>query len=247
MSGIAAIYNLNGRPLERALLGRMTDVIAHRGPDGSGLFVDGAVGLSHQMLRTTPESLREEQPLADETGDLILTLDGRVDNRDELKAELNAKGLELRADTDAELVLRAYQAWGEECPQRIIGDFAFVIWDKRNQRFFCARDPMGIRPFYYYVDDRTFLCGSELRQILEHPTVRREPNEGMVGEYLSAVIVDTEETLYRGVFRLPGGHALLVQPGRVRKYRYWNVEPRESDIGPTNSTPSIFWRFSGKP
>lgn len=166
MSGIAAIYNLNGRPLDRALLLRLTDVIAHRGPDGSGLFVDGAVGLSHQMLRTTPESLHEEQPLADETGNLILTLDGRVDNRNELKAALKAKGFGLRADTDAELVLLAYQAWGEECPQRIIGDFAFVVWDKRNRHFFCARDPMGIRPFYYYLDDRTFLCGSELRQIL---------------------------------------------------------------------------------
>ena len=225
MSGFAAIYNLDGRPLDRALLRRMTDTIAHRGPDGTGLFVDNPVGLSHQMLRTTPESLQEKQPLADETGNLVLTLDGRVDNRDDLKAALEAAGARLRDDTDAELVLRAYQSWGEECPRRIIGDFAFVIWDKGERRLFCARDPFGMKPFYYHLDDRAFRCGSELQQILEDPDVRREPNEGMVAEYLSAVIVHTEETLYRGVFRLPAGHVMVVQPGRIRKFRYWNIEP----------------------
>ena len=226
MSGITAIYNLDGRPVERELLRRMTDVIAHRGHDGTGLFVDGPVGLGHQMLRTTPESLNEEQPLADETGNVVLTLDGRVDNRVGLKATLQAKGAVLRADTDAELVLRAYQLWGEECARRIIGDFAFVIWDKRERKLVAARDPLGIRPFYYYLDDRTLRCGSELRQILEDPAIRREPNEGMVAEYLSAYIVNTEETLYKGVFRLPACHLLVVQPGAsVRKSRYWDIDP----------------------
>ena len=226
MSGITAIYNLDGRPLEPELLRRMTGVIAHRGPDGTGLFVDGAVGLGHQMLRTTPESLNEEQPLADETGNVVLTLDGRVDNRDELKAALKGKGIELRTDTDAELVLRAYQAWGEDCAGRIIGDFAFVIWDKRQRKLVAARDPMGVRPFYYCLEGQTLRCGSELRQILEDRTVRREPNEGMVAEYLSPYIVSTEDTLYREVFRLPASHLLVVQPGApVRKRRYWEIDP----------------------
>ena len=226
MSGISAIYNLDGRPIDRELLRRMNDVIAHRGPDGGGLFVDGPVGLGHQMLRTTPESVNEAQPLADETGDIVLTLDGRVDNREELKAALQAKDAVLRTDTDAELVLRAYQLWGEACARRIIGDFAFVIWDKRERRLVAARDPLGIRPFYYYLDDKTLRCGSELRQILKDTTIRREPNEGMVAEYLSAYIVNTEDTLYRGIFRLPPCHLLVVRPGAsVRKIRYWDIDP----------------------
>ena len=130
----------------------------------------------------------------------------------------------LRTDTDAELVLRAYESWDETCPEHIIGDFAFVIWDRRKKRLFCARDILGMKPFYYYSDDRTFLCGSEPQQLFADPTIRREPNEGMIGEYLARAITDQEETLYRGVFRLPPAHLLIVQPGRLRKARYWDID-----------------------
>jgi asparagine synthase (glutamine-hydrolysing) len=203
----------------------MTEIIGHRGPDGAGYWLDGPVGLGHRMLHTTPESLQEQQPFPNETGNLCLTLDGRVDNRDELRVALEARGKKVRTDTDAEIVLRAYECWDEECPKHIIGDFAFVIWDRPNQRLFCARDPLGLRPFYYYSDDRTFLCGSEPRPLFEDPTTRREPNEGMIAEYLARAITDQEETLYRGVFRLPPAHVLSVQPGRLRKARYWDIDP----------------------
>src|SRR5215211_7897799 len=113
MSGIAGIYNLDGRPVDPALLTRITDAMSHRGPDAVGQWIGDAVGLSHRMLHTTPESLQEKQPLLNESRDICLTLDGRVDNREELKAALEAKGARLRIDTDAELVLRAYETWGE--------------------------------------------------------------------------------------------------------------------------------------
>ena len=225
MSGIAGIYHLDGRPVDPALLTRMTDIIAHRGPDASGHWIDGSVGLGHRMLHTTPESLQEKQPLLDETGNLTLTLDGRVDNWDEVRMGLAAEGAKLRTDTDAELVLRAYKYWGEECPQRTIGDFAFVVWDRRQRQLFCARDPLGGKPFYYHTDGRTFLCSSELRQLFEDSTVRRKPNEGMIGEYLAKAITSQEETLYRDVFRLPSGHVLIVQPDGLRKARYWDIDP----------------------
>lgn len=225
MSGITGIYHLDGRPVAHALLGRMTEIIGHRGPDGAGYWLDGPVGLGHRMLHTTPESLQEKQPFPDETGNLCLTFDGRVDNRNELRAALESKGAKLRTDTDAELVLRAYECWDEECPKHIIGDFAFVIWDRPNRRLFCARDILGMKPLYYYSDDRTFLCGSEPQQLFEDPTTHREPNEGMIGEYLARAITDQEETLYRGVFRLPPAHVLIVQPGRLRKERYWDIDP----------------------
>ena len=225
MSGIIGIWNLDGRPVEKAVLTRMSATLAHRGPDGEGLWIQGPVGLGHRMLHTTPESLQEKQPLADETGNLCLTLDGRVDNREELRAALEAKGAKLRTDTDAELVLRAYEVWGEECPKQILGDFAFAIWDGRNRQLFCARDILGIKPFYYYTDGCTFLFASQLRQLFEDPAVPRVPNEGMIGEYLAMAVTSQEETLYRGILRLPQAHVLIVHPSKVRKERYWDVDP----------------------
>jgi asparagine synthase (glutamine-hydrolysing) len=225
MSGIAGIYHLDGRPVDPALLTRMTDSIAHRGPDASGHWIDGSVGLGHRMLHTTPESLQEKQPLLDETGHLVLTLDGRVDNRDELQVALAAEGAKLRTDTDAELVLRAYEYWGDECPQRIIGDFAFVVWDRRQRRLFCARDIVGIKPFYYSTEGRTFRWGSEIKQFFTDPTFPLRPNEGMMGEYLCVRLVDAEETLYQGILRLPPAHVLTVHDGQLRQMRYFDIDP----------------------
>lgn len=225
MSGIAGICNLDGRPVERARLQRMTGAIAYRGPDGVACWIDGAIGLGHAMLHTTAESLREAQPLFDASSALCLTLDGRVDNRDELRAALQSKGLAPKTDTDAELVLRAYQCWSEDCPQRILGDFAFAIWDGRKRKLFCARDALGIKPFYYYADQRVFVFGSELQQLFEGADIPCEPNEGMIGEYLANAITSREETLYRDILRLPPAHCLRVQDGKLQTRRYWDPDP----------------------
>jgi asparagine synthase (glutamine-hydrolysing) len=228
MSGIAGIFNLDGRPVDPALLGRLTGVIAHRGPDAEGHWVSGPVGLGHRMLQTTPESLHERQPLSDETGHLCLVLDGRVDNREELREGLEARGARLRDDTDAELVLWSYQIWGEECPANIIGDFAFAIWDGRKRQLFCARDFLGLKSFYYYSDSRTFIFGSELHQLFEDERTPREPNEGMIGEYLACNLVNNEETLYKNIYRLPASHSLVIQSAKVYQERYWDVDPKKS-------------------
>lgn len=225
MSGIAAIFNLDGRPADPAILRRLTDAVAARGPDGAGHFLDGPVGLGHRMLATTPEAADEVQPFVDGQASLGVVLDGRIDNRDELRAALEARGTTLATDTDAELVLRGYACWGESCAARILGDFAFVIWDGRRRHLYCARDPLGIRPLYYYSDGRTFLCGSELRQLLGVPGVPRQPNEGMLGEYLSDRITDREETLYAGIRRLPPAHGLAVDDRTLAKRRYLDIDP----------------------
>ena len=225
MSGIAGLWNLDGRPTDPLRLGRMADAMAHRGPDGIECWIEGPVGLCHAMLHTTPESLREKQPLVHRESAVCLTLDGRVDNRSELRAALEGKGFAPCTDTDAELVLRAYECWGEECPLRILGDFAFALWDGRNQTLFCARDCLGIKPFYYYFDPRTFVFASELQQLFEGAAIPCEPNEGMIGEYLANAITHREETLYRGILRLPPAHCLRVQHGRMQKRRYWDIDP----------------------
>ena len=222
MSGIVGSCNLNGKPAEPLAIRRMTDRLAHRGPDGLTSWFEGPVSLGHAMLQTTPESLFERQPLYE--GSLCLTMDGRIDNRDELRTALESQGATLRSNTDAELVLRAYQCWGNDCPMHLLGDFAFAIWDATKHELFCARDQMGIRPFYYFTNDKTFLFASELRPLLDHAEVQPELNEGMIGEYLASQITSQEETRYRQLFRLPPGHCLVVSPGRFRMTRYWDFD-----------------------
>jgi asparagine synthase (glutamine-hydrolysing) len=225
MSGIAGIYYLDGRPVEEADLQRMLDSIAHRGPDGSGIWTDGSVGLGHRMLWTTPESLHERLPLTNKSGDLTITADARIDNRDELIPALNLNGRPRETIPDSEIILAAYEKWGEKCPEKLLGDFSFAIWDKRRQQIYCARDPLGIKPFYYYIDSRTFLFGSELRPLFEDLTIKQKPNEGMIAEYLAVAITNNEETLYQDVFRLPPAHFMLIRHGEFRKERYWDIDP----------------------
>lgn len=147
MSGIAVIWNRSGRPVEMGQLVQMTQLMEHRGPDGARHWVQGPIAMGHRALNTTPESSLERQPLLDEAAGLGLTFDGRIDNRDELKSVLAADRTNGRVETDAELVLAAYRKWGEECPQHLLGDFAFAIWDEPRKRLFCARDHLGVRPF----------------------------------------------------------------------------------------------------
>jgi asparagine synthase (glutamine-hydrolysing) len=225
MSGITGIHNIDGRPVDRLRLQQVTNAIAHRGPDGIGYWLDGPVGFGHLMLHTTPESLHEKQPLSYEPGSLCLTLDGRVDNREELRAALESKGYRLRADTDAELVLRAYECWGDDCPQHLLGDFAFAIWDGRQRKLFCARDPVGLRSFYYVFDDSAFTFSSELHPLLDTPGFQRKVNLGMLGEYLCDQTPSLDETLYQNILRLPPAHRLALQNGALRVSPYFRVDP----------------------
>jgi asparagine synthase (glutamine-hydrolysing) len=224
MSGIAVIYNLDGRPADRSLLERMLAAIAYRGPDGISRWFDGPIAIGHAMLHATPESLRERQPLRDESLELCLTFDGRVDNREELAAAIERKGVRLESDTDAELVLRAYQCWEADSPQRILGDFAYALWDGRKRRLFCARDPLGMKPFCYYSDARVFLCGSEMHELLGDQRIKQEPNEAMVGECLSDMLTDREQTLFKNVMRLAPGNMMIVAPDGVIRRSYFSID-----------------------
>lgn len=224
MSAIAGILRLDGRPADAAIVERMTVALRHRGPDRGGLRSDGAIVMGHRMLETTSESLGETQPLTSADGHLCLTLDGRVDNRRELTRALGTSGVRLRDGSDAELVLQSYGVWGERCPSLILGDFAFAIWDKPRQRLFCARDPLGIKPLCYQYDARAFRWASELHALFEDPEVPRTPNEGMVGETLACEVTSKEETLWRGIRRLPPGHAMVIDAGGIRIARYWRPD-----------------------
>lgn len=226
MSGLLGILRFDGQLPDRSACERMLALSLHRGPDDCGLWSRGPVALGHVQMRATPEALHETQPLEDASGESVLVFDGRVDNRAELRALIQGRGGAVRDVSDAELVLQACQLLGAAAPDAIIGDFAFAYWDARSRRLLCARDPMGVRPFYYHFDGRAFRFASELPALLGDEAVPREPNEGMVGEYLACEITSVSETLYQDVMRLPPGHTLAVADGRLVFSRYWKPEPR---------------------
>jgi asparagine synthase (glutamine-hydrolysing) len=223
VSGIAGIYLPDGSPVPWDLESMLRS-LAHRGPDRAGTWIDGPVGLAHAMLWNSPESLQEHQPLCCADAGLCLTADARLDNREDLSARLQSKGITLRSDTDAELILRAYEAWGEDCPAQLLGDFAFAIWDGKRQQMFCARDPVGVKPFQYCLHSGVFSFATEPKAMFASGALSRKANVGTMCLFLLGRL-EPEETFDQGVHRLPGGHCMVVRQGQVRKWRYWHIDP----------------------
>jgi asparagine synthase (glutamine-hydrolysing) len=223
MSGIAAIFNLDGAPADRALVDRMLAAARYRGIDGSRSWSEGPIALGHALLQTTPESLGEVQPLVDTARNRAIIFNGRIDNRDDLRTILGRDASRLR--TDAEFALASYERWGDAMPERILGDFGFALWDGRRRCLMVARDPLGIVPIYYFIDDRVFICASEMQQILVHPRISLEPNEPMVAETLGYFPYHAEETLYRGIYRVAASFLLSVTPRGIEKRRYYDLNP----------------------
>jgi asparagine synthase (glutamine-hydrolysing) len=220
MSAITGVFYWDGSRVANSQIDLMIQEVAHRGPDGSGVWCDGSVGLGQRMLWTTPESLHEQLPLVNKAANLALTADARIDNRDELIAVLNLNSRPAREITDSELILAAYEKWDEQCTERLVGDFAFAIWDGRKQTVFCARDHFGVRPFYYHLSSRMFAFGTEIKALLCLSDVPRRLNEAQVAEHLSGLIGDNRSTFYRDIVKLPPGHALTVGRQDVRLWSY---------------------------
>ena len=226
MSGIAGIIHFDGRPVEPGQVEAMTAAMQDRGPDGIHHWRRGNVALGQCMLRTTPESLEETQPLTNEDESLVLVMDGRVDNFEELRRELLGRDVALRDRSDAELVLRAYELWGEDCPDRIIGEFVFFIWDARQQSLFGARDAAGTRHFYYHAGDGWFGFASEIKGLLALERIEPRLNESRLLDYLVIEFDRDDEigTFYQGIHRMPAGHAMRVTAQGVKTWRYWHPE-----------------------
>jgi len=232
MSGIAAVFNRDGSLVDPLILDRLLEAVAHRGRDGRGVWIGGPIALGHQAFATTPEARLERVPLSSERGDIQLVYDGRLDNADELRGELVENSAGHSAIGDGELVLCAYQRWGDDFARHLIGDFAVVMWDARRRTCVCVRDAIGLKPLYYYLDDRRFVCGSELGQVLAHPAVPVRPNEGMIAEYVACAVTSTDETVYRGVHRLPAAHVMHVSCAHVGRRRYWDIDAgRQERLG----------------
>ena len=226
MSGILGVFHLNGAPAA-VDLSSMAPLLQRRGPDRTGLWSDGPVGLGHTLLATTPELASERQPVVHAASGCVITADVRLDNRDEL---LEALGMADRSGRlgDAGLILEAYLAWGEDCVGRLLGDFAFAVWDPRRCAVFCARDHFGMRPFYYHFASGTrFALASEPRAILVVPQVPCQINEGRIADFLVPELewIDYTSTFFQHVVRLPPAHVLTVTSSGIHPRRYWTLEP----------------------
>ena len=205
VSGIVGIVNLDGRPIDRPLLERLTAFIGFRGPDDQDVRLDGNVGLGHTMLRTTFESACEHQPCSLD-GQVWITADARIDGRTELIRTLDTQGHRgLDAVPDVELILHAYQVWGEECVQHLIGDFAFAIWDGPRRSLFCVRDHFGVKPFYYALVANCLVFSNTLNCVRKHPAVSDELNDSAIADFLLWDFnQDERTTTFADINRLAG-------------------------------------------
>jgi len=206
MSGIAGIINVDGAPVDRDLLSRMTKFMSFRGPDGQDTWIDGNVGFAHALLRTSDGV----GPAFTAGDDVWIAADARID------------GGENTESTAGERILRAYEQWGETCVDHLIGDFAFAIWDKRLRRLFCGRDHFGVKPFFYARVGNSFIFGNTLNVLRLDRRVSDELNEGAVNDYLDhGLNQDLASTIFRDVNRLPAAHALSLANGSISTRCFW--------------------------
>ena len=226
MCGISGIFDTRGgRRIDRNLLQRMTNVIAHRGPDEAGLWTDPGVGLGHRRLAII-DLASGQQPMATSDGQIVVTYNGEIYNYQETRALLIDCGYQFRTNCDTEVILYAWMEWGEACLQHFRGMFAFAIYDRRTETLFLARDRLGVKPLYYSVlPDGMVVFGSELKALLPYPGVSRTIDEQAVEDYFAYGYVPDPRTILRGVYKLPAGHSLTLRRGRSipEPKPYWDI------------------------
>jgi asparagine synthase (glutamine-hydrolysing) len=225
MCGIAGTFELEpGAVPDEALVERMTDALAHRGPDDAGLLIDAPVALGNRRLAILDLSPAGHQPMATTDGRLWVTYNGEIYNYLELADELRGRGRQFRTGTDTEVLLQAYEEWGDEAFARLNGDFAFAIWDREAARLLCVRDRLGVKPLYYTTVGGRFRFASEIKSLLLDPAVPRAPNEERLADFLARGLIDhTGETLFDGIEQLLPGTSLAVTSNGVERPQRWYV------------------------
>jgi asparagine synthase (glutamine-hydrolysing) len=222
--GIAGRINyLSERPVSAALVQGMCDLIAHRGPDGSGVWTCGHAGLGHRRLAIIDLSDAGKQPMSTSDGQIWLTFNGEIYNFLELRSELEARGHRFHSQTDSEVILYAYREYGVDCINRLRGMFAFAIWDEPRRRLLVARDRLGKKPLFYTTDSDGIAFASEPKAFLADPSFSPTPNPVALSAYLTYQYVPAPMSAFTGVQKLPPAHYLLVEDGRVTVRRYWKL------------------------
>jgi asparagine synthase (glutamine-hydrolysing) len=223
MCGIVGIFHMDGAgPIDAALLERMNEIQRHRGPDAGAIHVEEPIGLGNRRLAIVDRE-GGRQPMGSADGSVWITYNGEVFNHDELRRELSARGHVFRTRSDTEVVLASYQAFGERCVDRFNGQFAFAIWDGRNESLFLARDRLGIAPLHYAVRDGVLVFASEAKAILAHPGFPAVADGEAVVEALLCGTLFAGRTMFRDIRALPAGHTLTATRAGIREREYWDV------------------------
>lgn len=222
MCGIVGTVHFDGSPPERQLLHRMVGAIRHRGPDAAGVRVEGAAGLAHARLSII--DLRGgSQPMSNEDGSLWVTFNGEIFNYLELRETLLAKGHRFATRSDTEVILHAYEEYGEECVRQFNGQWAFGVWDSRRKTLFLSRDRLGVRPLYYTTAGDKFLFASEVKALLQHPEVARGLDPVGLDQVFTFWSTLPPRTVFQGVSELPPGHNLVLRDRELRVTQYWQL------------------------
>jgi asparagine synthase (glutamine-hydrolysing) len=237
MCGIAGIVNFDpGDHVDRVRLVGMRDVLTHRGPDGEGLYLDGAIGLAHRRLAII-DVAAGQQPMCNEDGSVWIVYNGEIYNHASLRHGLEARGHRYQTRCDTETILHLYEEKGAQVVDDLQGMFAFAIWDRRRHQLLLARDRLGIKPLYYALTPTSLLFGSEIKAILAEGTVRASFDPDIVPEYLATRFVSGDNTFFQGIRKLMPGHVLTWSPRqRVRRRRYWQPPmPQTVDVLPATA------------
>jgi asparagine synthase (glutamine-hydrolysing) len=223
IAGLVAVDRLDADAPRRAR--RMRDIIAHRGPDESGLHCDDRAALGHRRLSIV--DLRTgQQPLSNEDGTIWVVFNGEIYNHATVRRELEGHGHRYRTRSDTETIVHAYEQWGDECVDRFRGMFAFALWDAPRRRLLLVRDRLGIKPLYWARAGDTLLFASEIKALLAADLIQPEPNTAVLPEVLSTRYVSGPETMFRAVQKLLPGHLLVFERGETRIRQYWDVPMR---------------------
>lgn len=225
MCGVVGLLHKDGAPVDPEVIETMTRAVAHRGPDGAGTWLDGAVGLGHRRLAII-DLETGNQPMSIDHGRLWISYNGEVYNYRQLADELTGAGHRIRTSSDTEVILHAYRQWGPDCVHRLRGMFAFAIVDLDRRRLFLARDQLGIKPLFYADSPRLFAFASELQAFHQVPGLELDLHLESVEQYLHLQYVPAPSTVYRQIHKLPPGHRLVLDLDRpeVEPERYWHLE-----------------------
>jgi asparagine synthase (glutamine-hydrolysing) len=227
MCGICGKLDFTGSPIDEDLLRRMTGLLAHRGPDDSGVYLrhQGSVscGLGHRRLSIIDLTEAGRQPMANEDETVRMIFNGEIYNFQTLRDELKKKGHRFRSDTDGEVIIHLYEEEGADFVRRLTGMFAFALWDEKQESLLLGRDHVGIKPLVYCWNGRSLIFASELKAILQDPDVSREMDWNALDLYLSLNYIPAPHTIFKGVRKLRPGHILTVRNGVLKEERFWNI------------------------
>lgn len=222
MSLINGIAHFDGKPLHGEAIRRMMAAGEASCPDGSGVWRGSGIALGFSLLQTLPSHRCVSAPFQDTASGLVIVADARIDNRTELASKLGLDG--SRQLSDAEIILHAYRRWSEACIEHLVGDFAFALWDSRARRLFCARDSFGVKPFYYFHSQQTFIFSGTVLSLLQAGEVSGGVNEEFIADSLAGLTWDGDATVYKDIAALPAAHCMSISEGRVSLKRYWEAD-----------------------